>query len=408
MPDDQSAGGAAPAFTTSAETAAPTAASTAQDPTTAALTPAVATDPAATDEADTTTGDQGLEAYFGAVNTLLQNAAPSLMTQDVKTARESAYRAKGLLEDARSKYGDENVELLSVLVEMVCLYGPLTNALLMQSEGRYTDAVAQADEAIKLADLLQDHVTELSQNPDYKVALADVDAVLRPFPPFLKGMRANIRAEFAGYSGNMKEYLPLLGQAVEEYAAAETLRPSANPTFLQMVGLCTTQADRLQNRIRNFEPLAQGMRYAVPSGKKILLIHGQNEGKWRELKSLLEGLGREVVVVEEMPDSGAVLIEKCIQYASECAYAIALFTPDDTVKNGKVKAFQARPNVLFEMGWFYGRFGPNRVLILKQAGTEMPSDLAGILSKNFQVKVSEVTTDIQKELQQLDGKNGAA
>ena len=103
-------------------------------------------------------------------------------------------------------------------------------------------------------------------------------------------------------------------------------------------------------------------------------------------------------MIEEMTDAGMVLIDKCIKYAAECCYAIALFTPDDMVKAGKGKVFQARPNVLFELGWFYGRFGPSRVLILKQEGTDVPSDLAGVLTKNFQANVKEVITDIEKEL----------
>lgn len=94
------------------------------------------------------------------------------------------------------------------------------------------------------------------------------------------------------------------------------------------------------------------------------------------------------MVIEEMTDAGATLIDKCIKYASGCRFAIALFTPDDMVKAGKSNVFQARPNVLFELGWFCGRFGPSRVLILKQEGTEVPSDLAGVLTKNFQTNVS--------------------
>ena len=45
-------------------------------------------------------------------------------------------------------------------------------------------------------------------------------------------------------------------------------------------------------------------------------------------------------------------------------FAIALVTPDDVVKKAGKSQWQARPNVLFELGWFYGRLGPQRLLVL--------------------------------------------
>jgi predicted nucleotide-binding protein len=329
---------------------------------------------------------------------LVQRASQTVLTQDVPTARECAYMAQGIFEDARAKYDEDDLAVLSFLCGLTSLYEPIVNALLMQTEGRYTEALSRIDEAIQHCDQLQQSLAKLGESPNCKEVAASFEPPMRPFPALLRGSRAYIEAELSGYQGNIAEYLQLLDKAVVEYRSVQTLRPSANPTFLQLRQLCSAMADRLESRSHNFEPMLRNVRYMAASGDKILIIHGRNEAKWRELSDLLKERGREPVVIEEMTDAGMVLIDKCIKYAAECCYAIALFTPDDMVKAGKGKVFQARPNVLFELGWFYGRFGPSRVLILKQEGTDVPSDLAGVLTKNFQANVKEVITDIEKEL----------
>jgi predicted nucleotide-binding protein len=64
-----------------------------------------------------------------------------------------------------------------------------------------------------------------------------------------------------------------------------------------------------------------------------------------------------------------------------------------------VATLQARPNVLFELGWFYGRLGPGRVTIVqKGAGTELPSDLRGIVTLVYDKDVKEVLLDLRAEL----------
>ncbi len=335
---------------------------------------------------------------FDTLVALVQTASQSVIVQDAKTARECAYQARGIYEDAREKYDEDELSLLGVLRDIICLFDPIATGLVMSLEGRYTDALARIDEASQMVQALQQTFAALSPRPTFKEVLSAFEPMMRPYPALLRGSRISTQAELSGYQGNIRAYIDLLHQASAAYRTVKDLRPSNNPTFRQLVQICMTLADRLDTRSHNFEPMLDDIRYVAPDGDKILIIHGRNEGKWRELKDLLVKRGREVVVVEEMPDNGAVLIDKCIKYASECCYAIALFTPDDMVKAGKTKIFQARPNVIFELGWFYGRFGPTRVLMLKQDETEMPSDLAGVVTKNFHTNVQEVIDSIMLEL----------
>lgn len=139
----------------------------------------------------------------------------------------------------------------------------------------------------------------------------------------------------------------------------------------------------------------------ISASKKVFIIHGHNEAKRRELKDLLENkFGLETIVLGEQPNQGLTIIEKFEKYASCCGYAFALFTPDDIIINGEEQYFQARPNVIFELGWFYSRLGRNRVCILDQASekSEIFSDLHGVMRIQFNDAISDKYLEIEKEL----------
>ena len=109
----------------------------------------------------------------------------------------------------------------------------------------------------------------------------------------------------------------------------------------------------------------------IKNSKNIFIIHGHDEAKRRELESLLKDRFKlNPIVLLDQPDQGLTIIEKFEKYASNCSYAFALFTPDDIVTNGDKQYFQARPNVIFELGWFYANLGRSRVCILDQASEQ--------------------------------------
>ena len=143
---------------------------------------------------------------------------------------------------------------------------------------------------------------------------------------------------------------------------------------------------------------------SIKNSKNIFIIHGHDEAKRRELESLLKDrFNLNPIVLLDQPDQGLTIIEKFEKYASDCSYAFALFTPDDIVTNGDKQYFQARPNVIFELGWFYANLGRSRVCILDQASEESKifSDLQGVLRMQFNTNVSEKYIEIERELKSL-------
>lgn len=146
------------------------------------------------------------------------------------------------------------------------------------------------------------------------------------------------------------------------------------------------------------------LKKGIKNSKNVFIIHGHNEAKRRELESLLrDKFGLTPIVLSEQPNQGLTIIEKFEKYALDCSYAFALFTPDDIVTKGEIQYFQARPNVIFELGWFYANLGRSRVCILDQASEQSKifSDLQGVLRMQFNENISEKYMEIEHELKSL-------
>jgi predicted nucleotide-binding protein len=143
----------------------------------------------------------------------------------------------------------------------------------------------------------------------------------------------------------------------------------------------------------------------IANNKNIFIIHGSDEARWRELKSIIsDEFNLNPIVLTEQPDRSMTIIEKFEYYAEQCCYAFAIFTPDDIIERNGEKYFQARPNVIFELGWFCSFLGRKRVCIIFQDGarTDIFSDFQGVIQKRFYQKINEVFRQIKLELKDLD------
>lgn len=134
--------------------------------------------------------------------------------------------------------------------------------------------------------------------------------------------------------------------------------------------------------------------------ENVFIIHGRDEAKWRELKDIVKTeLRLNPIILLEQPDAGCkTVIEKFEHYAQTCSYAIAVFTPDDEVTSGGETYLQARPNVIYELGWFCGRLGRSGVMLILKEGTSLFSDFGGIIQKRFKINISERVIEIKRDL----------
>ncbi len=112
---------------------------------------------------------------------------------------------------------------------------------------------------------------------------------------------------------------------------------------------------------------------------RVFVIHGRDHGTRDTVAGFLRKLGLEPVILEEQPDRGLTVIEKFEENARG-DFVVALLTPDDVGgPNADELKPRARQNVIFELGYFVGKFGRDKVRALMKEDLEIPSDYSGVL-----------------------------
>lgn len=117
------------------------------------------------------------------------------------------------------------------------------------------------------------------------------------------------------------------------------------------------------------------------STNKIFIVHGHNNEIKQTVARTITKLKLEPIILHEQTEQGRTIIEKFEQNSSEVDFAIILLTADD---EGKAKIendykIRARQNVVFEMGYFIGKLGREKVFLLLENGVDKPGDLDGIV-----------------------------
>lgn len=140
--------------------------------------------------------------------------------------------------------------------------------------------------------------------------------------------------------------------------------------------------------------------------KKVFVVHGHDEIAKTNLEVFLHEIGLEPVVLHRQADEGLTIIEKFEKH-SDVGYAFILLTPDEIAyikaddskgDNERQKEYRARPNVIFEFGYFVGKLGRSRVCCLYTGDVSLPSDLSGMIYKKFTNGIEEVAYSIIKDL----------
>jgi hypothetical protein len=117
----------------------------------------------------------------------------------------------------------------------------------------------------------------------------------------------------------------------------------------------------------------------VRQGRKIFIVHGHDQWPREAVTSFLESMGFEPIILHEQPNRGRSIITKFREEAADVVFAIVLMTPDDFGgATGADSQPRARQNVVFELGFFIGAFGPERVAPLVKGDIERPSDFEGV------------------------------
>lgn len=119
-------------------------------------------------------------------------------------------------------------------------------------------------------------------------------------------------------------------------------------------------------------------------GRAVFVVHGRSQ-EWQSrvadfLQQVLSA-EHDVVVLHEQPDRGRTVIEKLEDAAAAASFAVVVITADDEGRlrgsSDELEA-RARQNVILELGFFFAKLGRDRVAVLYESETALPSDAAGI------------------------------
>lgn len=132
--------------------------------------------------------------------------------------------------------------------------------------------------------------------------------------------------------------------------------------------------------------------------KKVFIVHGHDNALKQEVARIVEKQGLEAIILSEQANRGKTIIEK-FEENVDVGAAICLFTGDDygKAKDATSENLRARQNVVFEAGYFMGKLGREKVILIADANIEVPSDLQGVVytSKNMW------QTDVLRELKAI-------
>lgn len=139
---------------------------------------------------------------------------------------------------------------------------------------------------------------------------------------------------------------------------------------------------------------------------KVFVVHGHDEVAKTSLEIFLKEVGLEPIVLHRQADEGQTIIEKFEKH-SDVGYAFILLTPDECAylsseseleDSERTIEYRARPNVIFEFGYFVGKLGRKKVCCLYTGTVSLPSDVIGMIYKKYESSVEEVAYSIIKDL----------
>ena len=164
----------------------------------------------------------------------------------------------------------------------------------------------------------------------------------------------------------------------------------------------STVKDDFYNELKQIKSESSSSAYS----NKVFVVHGHDEKLKIDVERFLYEIGLTPVVLHREADEGATIIEKFEKH-SDVGYAFILLSPDEicyTVdqigipEENRQSENRARPNVIFEFGYFVGKLGRKRVCCLHKGDVIVPSDLNGLIYKKVEETIGSQAYSIFNEL----------
>ncbi len=350
-----------------------------------------------------------IEQYFSS-----QMAA---QMQDAQACEQAHLKAELFYNNLEDKEDEEEKKNLKFVVDIISATMHFVKSINNTSEERYAKSLEELDTAIQICDEALVTFKNFSDEDleDFDIDYEDyglVSSSLKFQFAFMKhlcvvnrGFTQKSIERIEGKYVDEVEVNHLTAKELKNFKISDNYEHNDNKILQKIVTgsvmMINRIADSCEKKAERIIEQRKTIEFIKPYDKKVFIIHGHNEGLLRELNDILVNAFKiEPVILKNKADKGKTVIEKLEDYGRLCAFAFAIVTPDDIVENKEKKAFQARPNVLYELGWFCGRYGRSKVRILRQHNTTLPSDLDGVVTIDFHDKIEEVYRKLESEMQE--------
>ncbi|HEY8212475.1 MAG TPA: nucleotide-binding protein [Myxococcaceae bacterium] len=176
------------------------------------------------------------------------------------------------------------------------------------------------------------------------------------------------------------------GCLADYYKGAEDLRRSmiaANlcadcEAFLVSMGIPAGALAAVENLLGHVRGMAIRRPRTLP--RSVFIGHGRSSA-WEGVRDFIKDeLKLPIQEFNEEETAGTATTARLSAMLDASAFAILVVTGEDTHSDSTV---HARENVIHEIGLFQGRLGLERAIVLRQEGTSLPSNLAGLTYIGF-------------------------
>lgn len=122
--------------------------------------------------------------------------------------------------------------------------------------------------------------------------------------------------------------------------------------------------------------------------QRIFISHGSSKD-WMQVQNYIEkDLELDTLELAQEPNKGRTVLQKLNEESDKCSYTVVVMTGDDIISEGEIRA---RENVMHEIGFFQGKYGLEKVCLLYEEGTKIPSNIHGLVYIPFPPNVITAT-----------------
>ena len=208
------------------------------------------------------------------------------------------------------------------------------------------------------------------------------------FVKCIRGARAAIAYAFGDHSRHLIDFNEIDYTTAIGYMDEEGIFHHTDNPYIKGLDLAEAILESMIDEIVEYwedddaqmpDSLTTDQRRQGVTNRRVFVVHGRDEGAKNSVASFLKDLDLVPVILSELPGKGQTIIEK-FEGNADVGFAVALLTPDDAGGlSGKAEQSpRARQNVIFELGFFIGSLGRDKVCALTKGEPEIPSDYAGV------------------------------